>query len=75
MTTEEIEQAAKFQVEFYFGNNNYNKDFYLRNVLEGKDRWINLSVILNFPKMRKFQVYVPIENLYELLKLSSLVEV
>ena len=34
MTTEEIEQAAKFQVEFYFGNTNYNKDFYLRNVLE-----------------------------------------
>lgn len=60
MTQEEHEQAAKFQVEYYFGNTNYSKDWYLRNTLEGADGWISLRVIYDFPSMRKFHNYVPI---------------
>ena len=74
MTDEQIYQAIKFQVEFYFGQTNYHKDEYLKNC-EGKDGWILLSIIYGFRAIMKFAEYVELEDLFELMKLSSIVDV
>ena len=72
MKHENIRQAAKFQVEFYFGQTNYIKDTYLQSH-EGHDGWIDLDTINQFPKMKKFKVST--EELFGLLKISTKVDV
>ena len=65
-------QAAKFQVEFYFGQTNYKTDEYLRS-FENAEGWIALEFINNFPKMRKYNLNE--SQIYEVLGLSTIVEV
>ena len=74
MNQEDIAQLAKFQVEYYFGQTNYNKDFYLKSC-EGKDGWIPLEVIYGFFGIRKFHHNLTVEELYETMKASAIVEV
>ena len=74
MPQEAIEQAAKFQVEFYFGQTNYLKDEYLRDA-EGRDRWIPLSLIYQFNKVRTFQNRLTIEQLATVMRLSTVVDI
>ena len=64
MGHEKVRQAAKFQVEFYFGQTNYHRDLHLRD-LEGYECWINLNRINAFFKMRQFQL--PTAELYEIM--------
>ena len=71
---EVIEQAAKFQVEFYFGQTNYHKDEYLKDC-EDKDRWIPLQTIYKFKKIKKFHSRLSIHELAQILILSTVVEV
>lgn len=61
-------------MEFYFGQTNYHKDDFLKNQA-GKDGWIELSIIFAFPKMRRFHDHIYLEELYETMSLSSLVDV
>ena len=68
----DVLQAAKFQVEYYFGQTNYQKDDYLKKH-ENSDGWIELSFINNFHKMRKFNLHE--YDVYKILKLSTIVEV
>ena len=74
MPQEAIEQAAKFQVEFYFGQTNYLKDEYLRDA-EGRDRWIPLSLIYQFHKVRKFHSRLTIVQLATVMTLSTVVDI
>lgn len=62
MDQDDLLQKAKYQVEFYFGQSNYEKDEYLRGLESDNGRWINLDKINSFYKMRNFQVTV--EQLY-----------
>ena len=71
---EVIEQAAKFQVEFYFGQTNYYKDEYLRKC-ENHEGWIDLKVIYSFRKIRKFHSRLTIAQLASVLELSTVVDV
>ena len=64
--------AAKFQVEYYFGQSNYHKDDYLR-AMEDSDGWILISDICQFPKMKKFNLTK--EEVYTIMKLSTVVDV
>ena len=50
---EKRQQAAKFQVEYYFGQTNYHKDEYLQSK-EDPEGWIDLKIINSFPKMKAF---------------------
>ena len=68
----DVLQAAKFQVEYYFGQTNYQKDDHLKKH-EDADGWIELSFINNFHKMRKFNLHE--YDVYTILKLSTIVEV
>ena len=43
--------------------------------MEGPEGWILLSEIYDFPKIRRFHDYLSIDELFEILKLSSVVEV
>ena len=74
MTDEQIYQAVKFQVEYFFGQTNYFKDAYLR-AAEDPNGWILLELIYGFRSIQKFQDYLELEDVFELMKLSSLVEV
>ena len=74
MTDEQIYQAVKFQVEYYFGQTNYYKDDYLQKAAS-KEGWILLEIIFGFRSIQKFHDYLHQDDLFELLKLSSIVEV
>ena len=65
-------QAAKFQVEYYFGQTNYPSDDHLHS-LEGLDGWIDLNFINKFSKMKKFRLSLP--EVYDMMKKSILVDV
>ena len=52
---EQRRQAAKFQVEYYFGQTNYRRDEFLKS-LEDAEGWIDLSLINNFQKMLAFKL-------------------
>ena len=69
-----IAQAAKFQVEFYFGQTAYYHDDYLKKCCD-PNGWIPLSVIYDFRKIRQFHSRLSIHQLYEVMKLSSVVDV
>ena len=69
-----VAMAAKYQVESYFSNTNYRKDTYLKKA-HGAEGWILLEVVHNFPKMKRFHDRLSLKDLYEVLKLSSDVEV
>ena len=43
--------------------------------MAGPEGWILLSEIYDFPKIRRFHDYLSIDKLFEILKLSSVVEV
>jgi hypothetical protein len=50
----DLEDSILHQVEFYFGDENFSKDTFLQHqCLYGKDGYIPLSLIANFPRMRK----------------------
>lgn len=51
-------QAAKFQVEYYFGQTNYLSDDYLRG-MEDAEGWINLQRINSFNNMRRMNLSLP----------------
>lgn len=74
VSKEKVAQAAKFQVEFYFGQSNYHKDDYLKKAanLQG---WITLETIYNFSKIKKFHSRLRMRDLYEVLQLSTVVDV
>ena len=74
MSEEAIYQAAKFQVEYFFGQTNYKHDDYLKKA-EGPEGWILLSTIFAFRKFNLFRDYLAIDDLFEVLKLSTVVEV
>lgn len=74
MPIEVIEQAAKFQVEYYFGQTSYYKDTYLQ-AAANKDGWINLRVIYKFNKIKKFWRRLSIEALARVMKLSTVVDI
>lgn len=63
---EQVAQAAKFQVEFYFGQSNYHKDEHLKSAANPQG-WIPLDMIYNFTKMRRFQSRLSKSELYEVL--------
>lgn len=69
---DELLQAAKFQVEYYFGQTNYPTDDYLKSH-ENNEGWIDLALINDFKKMRCFNLDLP--ELFEMLKKSTAVEV
>ena len=50
-------QAAKFQVEYYFGQTNYLKDDFLRQ-MEGPEKWIDLVRINKFARMQRINLQV-----------------
>lgn len=50
-------QTAKFQVEFYFGQTNYLKDDYLRQ-MEDREKWIDLVRINTFYRMQRLNLQV-----------------
>ena len=68
----EDKQAAKFQIEYYFGQTNYHDDDYLKT-LESAEGWVELHAINDFPRVRKFGL--PVFELYDILKHSTIVEV
>ena len=74
MDIEEVLQAAKFQVEFYFGQSNYHKDEYLKSK-ENNTGKINLEEIYRFSKIRKFHSRLRLRDLYKVLKYSTVVDV
>ena len=43
--------------------------------MEAEEGWILLESIYNFPKIKRFHDYLSIEDLFEIMKLSSIVEV
>lgn len=65
-------QAAKFQVEFYFGQTNYQKDVYLQSH-ESRDGWIDIKFINNFKKMKAFKLTVA--EVFEMMQKSIVVDV
>ena len=71
---EVVEQAAKFQVEFYFGQSNYFKDEHLRNA-EDKEGWIPLELIYKFNKIKKFRKRLSMKELAHVMRLSTVVEI
>ena len=71
---EKIEQAAKTQVEFLFGQTNYTKDTFIRS-FEGKDKWILLDKIYNHDKVRKYHSRLSVQDLYDVLQVSYVVDV
>lgn len=71
---EVVEEAAMFQIEYYFNQRNYLKDDHLRG-LEDDAGWIDLCLVYKFNKLKKFQKRLGIDQLYQALKLSTVVEV
>ena len=69
-----VAMAAKYQVESYFSNINYSKDTHLKKA-RGAEDWILLEVIHDFPKMKRFHDRLSLKDLYEVMKLSSDVDV
>lgn len=75
MSDYQVEQAAKFQVETYFGQTNYHKDVHLKK-LEKDGGWISFNEIFsNFPKIKRFHGYLRKEDLFEVLEVSDVVQV
>lgn len=70
------EQLVAKQVEFYFSDDNYSKDKYLREQ-EGDDGWIAVGTIFAFPKLIKLceSCSGTIATFVSLLRNSSIVEV
>ena len=67
--------AVKFHVDSYFSNTNYCKDEHMKK-LEGADGWILLKEIYEFRKTKRFyERGLTLRKLYDIMKLSSEVEV
>ena len=71
---EVVSQAAKFQVEFYFGQSNYYKDDHLKSCAD-KEGWIPLETIYEFRKLKKFHSRLSLDELAYALNLSTVVDV
>ena len=69
-----IEQAAKFQVEFYFGQSNFHKDEHLKKARDSEG-WIPLSMIYKFNKIKKFRSRLSLKRLARVMQLSTVVEI
>ena len=50
-------QAAKFQVEYYFGQTNYLQDDFLQQ-MEGPEKWIDLVRINKFNRLKRLNLEV-----------------
>ena len=62
---EEVElAAAKAQLEFYFSDQNWRKDSYLKNLADD-DGFVSLKEILEFPRLKAM---LPPENAFEAAK-------
>ena len=74
VSDENFTLAVKFHVESYFSNTNYRKDEHMKK-LEGAGGWIPLKDIYKFRKTKRFHERLTLRGLYEIMKLSSDVEV
>ena len=72
MDHDKLLQAAKFQVEYYFGQTNYKNDLHLQKHAD-RDGWIDLNFVNNFNKMQSFGL--PTCEVFEMLKKSIVVDV
>lgn len=61
-------------MEFYFGQTNYNKDDHLQ-AAEAPGGWILLALIYDFKKVRQFHEFLSMRDLFNVLKMSTVVEV
>lgn len=70
----EIEDALARQVEWYLGRTNLERDFFLKQRMD-PEFWVNLEVILAFPKMRQHGVSDPAVVANVLARLSTDIDV
>ena len=73
MDQDDLFQKAKYQIEYYFGQTNYERDIFLRDMESPEGRWIDLRLINEFRKMQKFGLGEA--QLYQIMEKSSVVEV
>lgn len=72
-TPDPMENAIAAQVEWYLGRVNLETDVYLKQHMD-QDLWVDIAVILDFPKMMRMGVQ-DVNRVAEALKRSTIVEV
>eukprot|EP00189_Rhodosorus_marinus_P000117 CAMPEP_0113957734 /NCGR_PEP_ID=MMETSP0011_2-20120614/2945_1 /TAXON_ID=101924 /ORGANISM="Rhodosorus marinus" /LENGTH=548 /DNA_ID=CAMNT_0000968351 /DNA_START=37 /DNA_END=1680 /DNA_ORIENTATION=- /assembly_acc=CAM_ASM_000156 len=66
---QDVDAAVVRQVEFYLSWRNLQADYYLKERMT-PDHWVPLQLIVDFPKMKAFQIS-SVENLARILKENS----
>ena len=62
---------AKWLIDFYFGNTNYRRDYYLQR-LEDSTGWVSMSHFQEFRTYKSYQVKT--EDVFDQVKDSAIVD-